>query len=381
MKTAIIHDWLTSMGGAEKVLKAIHDLYPSKIYTLIKDSSKLKHTLFFDKEIESSFIQSLPMANKWYRNYLPLFPIAIEQFNLSDYDLILSSSHAVAKGVLTHTSQLHICYCHTPMRYAWDLYSLYMEPLKGIKKIMAQLALHGIRKWDIASAHRVDHFIANSYYVAQRIEKIYRRPAHVIYPPVDIDSFYIADQKEEYFIACSRMVPYKKMDMIARAFQSMPDKKLILVGDGPQMSAIKKWASPNIEILGFVSDETLKTLLSKAKAMVFAADEDFGIVMIEALASGTPVIALGKGAACEIINHQKTGILYREQTVDSLIEAVKAFEEIQHRFDPIDLKEYSKRFSKQRFNREFNFFVSEKYDAFINRSKSVQATLTPLYNK
>ena len=381
MKTAIIHDWLISMGGAEKVLKAIHDLYPSKIYTLIKDSSKLKHTVFFDKEIESSFIQSLPMATKWYRNYLPFFSIAIEQFNLTDYDLILSSSHAVAKGVLTHTSQLHICYCHTPMRYAWDLYPLSMEPLKGIKKIMAQLALHGIRKWDIASAHRVDHFIANSYYVAQRIEKIYRRPAHVIYPPVDIDSFYIADQKEEYFIACSRMVPYKKMDMIARAFQSMPDKKLILVGDGPQMSAIKKWASPNIEILGFVSDETLKTLLSKAKAMVFAADEDFGIVMIEALASGTPVIALGKGSACEIIDHKKTGILYREQTIDSLIEAVESFEKTQHLFDPLYLKQYSARFSKQRFDKEFNSFVTEKYDAFINRSKSVQASLTPLYNE
>jgi glycosyltransferase involved in cell wall biosynthesis len=370
MKTAIIHDWLTSMGGAEKVLKAIHDLYPSKIYTLIKDSSKLKHTFLSDKEIESSFIQSLPMATKWYRNYLPLFPIAIEQFNLSNYDLILSSSHAVAKGVLTHAEQLHICYCHTPMRYAWDLYPLYMEPLKGIKKTMAQIALHGIRKWDIASAHRVDHFIANSYYVAQRIEKIYRRPAHVIYPPVDTDSFYITDQKEEYFIACSRMVPYKKMDMIAQAFQSMPDKKLLLVGDGPEMSVIKKSVSPNIEILGFVSDETLRTLLSKAKALVFAADEDFGIVMIEALASGTPVIALGKGAACEIIDHQKTGILYREQSIGSIIEAVEAFEKIQHRFDPLYLKECSARFSKERFDREFNSFVTEKYGTFINKSKS-----------
>ena len=369
MKTALVHDWLISIGGAEKVLEAIYGLYPSKIHTLVQDPKLLIGTFFADKQIETSFIQSLPIAKKMHRSYLPFFPIAIEQFNLTGYDVILSSSHAVAKGVLTHANQLHICYCHTPIRYAWDLYPSYMEPLGWFKKPMAQMVLHGIRKWDISSLNRVDHFIANSYYVSKRIQKIYGKKARVIYPPVEIDSFYISATKEDYFIACSRLVPYKRMDLIVEAFRNMPDKKLLIVGAGPELSKLKKRATQNIELLGFCSNEELRQLLSQAKALIFAAEEDFGIVMVEALSSGTPVIALAKGGACEIILDEKMGILYPHQTPSCLIGAIDQFEQDRDRFDPQYIKSSAARFSRKRFEQEFQSFVTDKYTEFLDISK------------
>ncbi|MBM3208488.1 MAG: glycosyltransferase family 4 protein [Chlamydiae bacterium] len=366
MKTALVHDWLSGYGGGEKVLESMYDLYPSKIFTLVKNESKLKNTIFEGRDIETSFIQNLPLSSKVYRNYLPFFPLAIEQFDLSTYDLVLSSSHAVAKGVLTHANQLHICYCHTPMRYAWDLYAFHMSQVKGPKKLIAQLVLHYMRKWDLSSVNRVDHFIANSKYVARRIKKVYGRDSEVIYPPVDTQSFYTSKNKQDYYITYSRLVPYKKIDMIAHAFSKMPDKKLIIIGDGPEMPKVKTHSSKNIEILGYRSNDEIRKLLSEAKAMVFAAEEDFGIVMAESLASGTPVIAFGKGASSEIIDQSKTGILFPEQDVDSLIKAVQEFEKNEDSFDPLYIKQTADSFSQERFAIEYKNFVEKKWSDFKN---------------
>ena len=366
MKTALVHDWLSGIGGGEKVLESIFNLYPSKIFTLIKNEKKLVNSFFQGKEIETSFIQRLPFAEKNYRNYLPLFPIAIEQFNLSEYDLILSTSHAVAKGVLTNPNQLHICYCHTPMRYAWDLYSSHINEVSGLKKMMARYFLHYLRNWDISSVNRVDHFIANSRYVAKRIKKIYGRDSQVIYPSVDTESFYISRNKQNYFITYSRLVPYKKIDVIAEAFSKMPDKKLIILGDGPEMIKIKSYSTKNIEILGYRSDEDVRRLLAEAKAMVFAAEEDFGMVMAESLASGTPVIAFDKGGSTEIIEDMKSGLFFNHQNANSLIEAILLFEKNESLFDPIHIQKSAQRFSKERFKIEYKNFVNSKWLEFRN---------------
>jgi len=286
LKTAIIHDWLINLGGAEKVLESIYELYPAPIYTLIKNEQSIKGSLFEKAEIYSSFIQKLPKAKDNYRNYLFLFPIAIEQFNLSEYDLIISSSHAVAKGILRNPNQVHICYCHTPMRYIWDLYHEYLKELKGIKKLLAQAILHYLRIWDIISVNRVDYFVANSKYVAKRIEKIYGRKATVIYPPVDIEKFELETRKESFYLTVGRLVPYKKIDVIVKAFRKMPERKLIVIGYGPEYKKIKKLATSNIEILGYQPRDKVKEYMKKAKAFIFCALEDFGIAPVEAQACG-----------------------------------------------------------------------------------------------
>ncbi|NGX63780.1 MAG: GDP-mannose-dependent alpha-(1-6)-phosphatidylinositol monomannoside mannosyltransferase [Candidatus Anoxychlamydiales bacterium] len=361
MKTAIVHDWLVSVAGGEKVLKLMHDLFPSPIYTLLKNPKALKGTFFEDKKIVSSFIEKLPFSTKLYQKYLMFFPFAIEQFDLSEYDVILSSSHCVAKGVLTRFDQLHICYCHTPMRYAWDLYFQYLNESnlkKGIKARLAQIILHYLRMWDITSAKRVDEFIANSKFVANRIEKLYNKEAKVIYPPVDVNYFQPCYEKDDYYLTASRFVPYKKVDLIVEAFSKMKDKKLVVIGDGPDMKKIKSKASKNIEILGYQNDETLKKYLSKAKAFVFAAIEDFGILPVEAMASSTPVIALSKGGVKESVVENKTGIFFNEQNIQSIMNAVEKFEKKD--FDLYKIREHAMKFSEERFKKEFNDFVLEK---------------------
>jgi len=363
MKTAIVHDWLVSVAGSEKVLKLMHDLYPSKIYTLLKNPKNLKNSFFENKNIQSSFIQKLPFSKKIYQKYLMFFPFAIEQFDLSKYDVILSSSHCVAKGIITRFDQLHICYCHTPMRYAWDLYYQYLNESnlkKGIKARFAQMILHYLRMWDVSSSSRVDEFIANSKFIAQRIKKIYNKQAKVIYPPVNIDFFKPSYKKEDFYLTASRFVPYKKIDLIVEAFSKMKDKKLVVIGDGPDIKKIKSKAigSKNIEILGYQKDEILKDYMKKAKAFLFAAIEDFGILPIEAMASATPVIALSKGGTKETIIDNKTGILFDEQTLESIIEAVKKFEKKE--FDLEFIRKHSEKFSEERFKTEFNQYVNDK---------------------
>lgn len=372
MRTALIHDWLIGIGGAEKLLQAVYEIFPSRIYTLVSSAKKLKNTFYEDKEIVSSFIQKLPFAEKKYQSYLPLFPMAIEQFDLSSYDVVLSSSHCVAKGVLTNAEQLHICHCHTPMRYAWDLYHQYLKESglhKGLKGKIAKFFLHYLRGWDIHSSSRVDEFVANSKFVARRIRKIYGREATVIYSQIDVDAFEVGRHKEDFYLAASRLVPYKKIDLIVEAFTHMPDKKLVVVGDGGEMNKIKGKAgvSKNIEILGYQNDRVLKDLLKRAKAFVFAAVEDFGLLPVEAQASGTAVIALEKGGVRETVVKNKTGVFFAEQTVGDLVQAVEEFEKKEKIFDPALIRKHAEKFSKQRFQKEFREFVEKKYLEFKNR--------------
>jgi len=368
LKIALVHDWLITLAGAEKVLEAIYELYPYPIYTLIKDEKKLKGSIFGKADIRTSFIQKLPKAKTKYRNYLLFFPLAVEQFNLSDYDIIISSSHAVAKGVLTNSNQLHICYCHTPIRYAWDLYHRYLDEAglsKGIKSLIAKLILHYIRIWDFTTVNRVDYFIANSEYIAKRIKKVYGRESVVIYPPIDVDKFEVCTKKENFYFTASRMVPYKKIDLIVEAFSKMPDKRLVVIGDGPDLKKIKKKAKKNVELLGYQPFEVLKNYMQKAKAFIFAAEEDFGIIPVEAQACGTPVIAYGKGGALETVLEGKTGILFKEQTVESLAEAIEKFEQKEDIFDPFEIRKHAEKFNKERFKKEFKNFVDKKIEEFF----------------
>ena len=361
MKTALVHDWLVSpVGGAENTLKEILSLYPSPIYTLLWNSKAFQNTPFSEAEVHSSFIQKLPRSLTRFRSYLPLFPFAIEQFDLSSYDLILSSSHCVAKGVLTHPEQTHICYCHTPMRYAWDLYYDYLREAKldrGLKGMVAKYFLHSLRNWDVHSSRRVDHFIANSHFVARRIQKFYGRESTVIYPPVDTDFFSLSEKKDRYYLTSSRLVSYKKIDLIVEAFSHMPEHKLVIIGDGPEADKLRKKATPNIEFLGYQPNDLLQEYMKNAKAFIFAALEDFGIVPIEAMATGTPVIAFGKGGTKETVLHEKTGLLFENQTAEDIQKAVERFEMIQDRFDPKEIRAHATSFSKERFREELREFV------------------------
>ncbi|HEX4838875.1 MAG TPA: glycosyltransferase [Rhabdochlamydiaceae bacterium] len=367
MKTALIHDWLISLGGAEKVLDAIFSIYPSSIYTLIKRNFFLEKTSFNDAKIVTSFIQKLPFAIQNHRNYLPFFPSAIERFDLSEYDVILSNSHAVAKGVKVNEGQLHICYCHTPMRYAWDLRDEYLSHLSGIKERLAKWTLAYLRKWDVSSLN-VHHFIANSHYVAERIKRTYEREATVIYPPVQTDFFDFQVVKEDFYLTMSRLVPYKRIDLIVEAFSQMPSRRLCVIGDGPEMGKIKKMAGKNVELLGFQSNEILRKYLGRARAFIFAAEEDFGIAPVEAQASGTPVIAYGKGGLLESVIENQTGIFFKEQTRSSLIEAVDRFEKM--KFDSRLIRCNAERFNEMRFKKEFKQFVEDKWEDFCENHHS-----------
>lgn len=364
MDVALVHDWLTGFGGGENVLQAISELYSGDIYTLVHNEKNMQNTYFANKTVHTSFIQRIPFSKRKYQNFLPLFPLAIEQFDLSKHDVILSSSHCVAKGVLTQPHQLHICYCHTPIRYAWDLYHQYLNESrlkKGIKGVFAKLILHYLRMWDYSSSFRVDAFIANSRFVAKRIKNIYHRDSHVIYPGVDTDFYSLEKSKEKFFLTASRMVPYKKLDLIVEAFANMPDKELLVIGDGPERKKIEKKAKKNIKILGYVDDAKLKQLMQKAKAFVFAAIEDFGIIPLEAQSAGTPVIALGKGGTLETVIEGKTGIFFKEQTIDSLITAIKNFEKTYDQFDGKLIRNHAEKFSISVFKKRFQDFVEMKY--------------------
>lgn len=357
MKIALVHDWLLGIGGGEKVLEALCELYEGPIYTLLKDEKALKDTIFARRQLHTSFLQHFPSVKSYYRNLLPFFPLAIEQFDLSKYDLIFSSSHAVAKGVKTHPGQLHICYCHTPMRYAWDLHAFHLAHLNLLKKWMARPILHYLRQWDKKTQARVDHFIANSHCVAKRIEKNYGRTATVIHPPVDTHLMSISSKRENYYFTCSRLVPYKRIDLLVDAFAKMPDKQLVVIGEGPEMKKLKSKATKNVELLGHQEDGVLREMLSRSKAFLFAAEEDFGIVLVEAQASGIPIIAFGSGGSLDTVLPGQTGIFFKEQTPESLIEAIGKFEKMQDDFEPEKIRKHALQFSKERFQREIEAFI------------------------
>jgi len=360
MKVAIVHDWLVTNAGAEKVLKEIVTLYPhADIFSLVDFlSDEDRDIIISGKEVETSLIQKLPLAKKHFRNYLPLFPRAIESLDVSHYDLVLSSSWAVAKGIKTTAKQLHICYCYTPIRYAWDLYDEYTSNLKQPKKFLVQKSLSYIRKWDIATLDRVDYFIADSKFIQERINRTYKRESTVIYPPVDVDKFTLSEHKKDFYLVASRLVPYKKTKLIVEAFNQMPDKKLVVIGKGEEYETIKSIAKENIVVLGYQSDEVLVEHMQKAKAFVYAAVEDFGIVPIEAMACGTPVIALKEGGTKETVIDTVTGVHFEEQSTQSIIDAVHTFETLS--FNASFISDYAKKFSISNFHNTFKHFVENK---------------------
>jgi glycosyltransferase involved in cell wall biosynthesis len=311
--------------------------------------------------VNTSFLQYFP--KRFYRQLLPLFPLAIHRFKLDAYDLILSSSHAAAKNVRKHSGQLHICYCHTPMRYAWDLMEEYLAPFGLLKKFAARTLLKQMQKWDFKGSSGVDVFIANSQYVAQRIQRCYGRSSVVIYPPVDVDSIPLQLKKDAFYLTISRLVSYKKIDLIVDCFAQLPDKRCIIIGDGPEMQKIRAKATKNIEILGYVSDALARELMGKAKAFLFAAKEDFGIAPVEAQAAGTPVIAFGAGGVCETVLEGKTGLFFKEQTVSSLIHAIERFEKSDP-FDPLVIRSHAETFKTSRFKQELGQFVEKTWKTF-----------------
>lgn len=370
MRIAIVHDWLVSYAGAERVLASLINVWPAAdLFAVIDFLSDQDRAHLHGKVARTTFIQKLPGARKHYSRYLPLMPLAIEQLDLSGYDLIISSSHAVAKGVLCGPDQLHISYVHSPIRYAWDLQHQYLQESglsKGIKGGLARLILHYIRLWDQRTSNGVDAFIANSGFIGARISKAYRRDSTVIYPPVDTLGFTAQGTRGDFYLCASRMVPYKRMPMIVEAFAAMPDKRLIMIGDGPDLAKAQAIASQvsNVTLLGFQPSNVLLEHMRSARAFVFAAEEDFGISPVEAQACGTPVIAFAKGGVMETVrgldHPQPTGVFYGQQTVASLIAAIGEFEAAQSRISPEACRANAERFSVARFEQEIKAFVEDR---------------------
>ncbi|WP_296653449.1 glycosyltransferase family 4 protein [Paraburkholderia sp.] len=361
-RVAIVHDWLVTYAGAERVLEQIIACFPeADLFAVVDFVDEKDRAFLHGKPVTTSFIQKLPFAREKYRTWLPLMPLAIEQLDVSAYDVVISSSHAVAKGVLTGPDQFHLSYVHSPIRYAWDLQHQYLNEsnlTRGPKSALARLILHYIRNWDVRTANSVDQFVANSQFIARRIRKVYQREAQVVYPPVDIDSFELETQKEDFYLTASRLVPYKKIDLIVEAFARTPERRLVVIGDGPDMSKVRAKAAPNVEIMGYQSFAVLRERMQRAKAFVFAAEEDFGISVVEAQACGTPVIAYGKGGALETVRDiasdrvRPTGLFFAEQRAEAIIAAVDAFERDPGRFRAEDCRANAMRFSTAQFREQ-----------------------------
>ena len=357
LRVAIVHDWLTVHGGAERVLEHMLAVIPqADLYTLVDFVPAEQRAFLGGRRPKTSFIQRLPGARRHYRNYLPLMPLAVEQFDLSGYDLIISSSYAVAKGVITGPDQLHLSYVHSPVRFAWDLQHQYLRQAgltRGFASWMVRALLHRLRLWDSRTANGVDHFIANSEFIARRIWKVYRRPAEVIYPPVDLSGFDFSATKGTGYVTVSRLVPYKRVELLIAAFALIPGRRLTVIGDGPDLERLRRAAPPNVELTGFLPGTEVARRLERARAFLFAAEEDFGIVMVEAQACGTPVIAYGKGGACEVVREldqpAPTGVLFATQTVEAVVDAVERFEAAAGRFDPVTCRRNAERFGHARF--------------------------------
>ncbi|MCK5374456.1 MAG: glycosyltransferase family 4 protein [Alphaproteobacteria bacterium] len=363
MKVAVVHDWLPLMGGAERVLEQILKVFPgADVYTIFDFLDDKQRETFAPSKITTSYLNKWPWVKKYYRNLLPLCPQAIEDFDLSSYDLIVSSSHTVAKGVITGAQQTHVSYVHSPTRYAWDMMHQYLRETnmnKGIKGLIAKTLLHKFRIWDYRTANGVDYYIANSDFIRKRIWKVYRREADVIHPPVNVDLFEYNENKEDFYLSASRLVPYKRLDLIAQAFVKMPELKLKIIGDGPEMAKIRDIAkkAPNIELMGYQPNDVLKSHMQRAKAFVFAAEEDFGIIPVEAQACGTPIIAYGAGGALEtVIGYEEspdkaTGIFFREQTPESLVKAVTTFNKISNKINTAQCRKHAESFAPYIFRK------------------------------
>jgi glycosyltransferase involved in cell wall biosynthesis len=366
-RVAIVHEWLITYAGSEKVLEAMLRVFPdADIFCALDFLPEQFRGNLKNKKIRTSFIQRIPFARHLHRYMLLLMPVAVEQHDLSAYDIVISNSHAVAKGCLTAAGQLHICYCYTPIRYAWDLQFQYLAEsnlLWGLRSIIARWVLHRIRVWDARTPLLVDSFIACSHYIARRIAKTYRRDSSVIYPNVDVEKFHLGQQDGDFYITASRIVPYKKIPLIIDAFGKMPSRRLVVIGAGPLLKECIAMAPPNVKILGYQPDDVLRANLMKARAFIFAAEEDFGIAPIEAQACGTPVIAFGRGGATETVIEGKTGLFFHEQTSEAIVKAVEKFESCRKIFDRNRIRQNAERFGTTRFCAEFREFVLKQWEA------------------
>lgn len=366
-----MHEWPVRYAGSEQVVAAMLRVFPgADLHALVHDPEGLRGSPLDGIPVRTSFVQSLPGAVRRYQAYLPLMPLAVEQFDLRAYDLVISSNHAVAKGVLTRADQLHVSYVHTPVRYAWDLYLNYLTESgldRGPKSWLARPALHYLRTWDAVSANRVDAFLANSSYVERRIRKTYRRPARVVHPPVDVERYRPDGPREDFYVAISRFVPYKRMDLIVSAFTEL-GKPLVAIGEGSELEKARRMAGPNVKLLGHQPTEVVADHLRRARAFVFAAEEDFGIAPVEAQAAGCPVIAYGKGGVLETVNgwpaSDATGVFFDAQTTGALKAAVATFEEHEEGFTALACRRNAERFGEERFEREFAEVVGQLWDRF-----------------
>ena len=361
MRVAFIHDWLNGMRGGERCLEALCELYPeADLYSLFHEPNKLSPTVE-SMRIHTSFVQKLPFVFKKYRHYLPLFPVAIEQFDLREYDLIVSLSHCVANGVITRPQSCHIGYTFTPMRYAWDLYQDYFggERARGLSRYIIPYFMNYLRIWDTAASKRVDHFVAISEYIEKRINKHYRRPADVIYPPVNTDFYTPAseDLPGEFFLIVSAFAPYKKLDLAIEAFNRL-GHPLKIIGQGQDIKRLQSLAQPNIEFLGALSDEEVRDHYRRCKALIFPGEEDFGIVPVEVQACGRPVIAFAKGGILETTVKDDTAVWFHEQSADAIVTAVNDFES--RSFSQKTIRENALRFAKSRFQQEMQRYIEEK---------------------
>lgn len=362
MKVAIVHDWLTVYGGAESIIRILHDMFPdAPIYTTVYNKENMPAD-FRKMDIRTSYIQRFPFAKKKYTNYLPFMPRAVEQFDLSEYDLVISSNTCCSKGVLTGADTLHICYCNTPMRYGWDFYHEYRETKGALAKVFIGSMMKKIRMWDRLSADRVDTFIANSNNVARRIKKHYRRESTVIYPPVRTELFQKSRIDDGFYLVVSRLVPYKRIDLVVEAFAKM-GQQLVVIGAGSEYQNISALATYNIKLLGRVEDDKVLDYMKRCKAFLFPGEEDFGITPIEAQACGKPVIAYGRGGALETVIDEKTGVFFYKQTVNDVINAIRRFETM--RFDANVIREHAEQFCEERFRTELKEFIDKEYERFI----------------
>jgi glycosyltransferase involved in cell wall biosynthesis len=381
VRVAIVHDWLYVIGGAERVLREILNCYPdADVFTLfdfLKPEDRKK--LGFERT-RTSFLQSMPFMRKRHRSFLPLMPLAIEQFDLSSYDLIISSNYAVAKGVLTGPDQVHVSYVHSPMRYAWDLQHSYLREsgyARGLKSALARTMLHYMRMWDTRTASGPDAMVANSEFIARRIRKVYGRTAQVIYPPVTLAKPSADVPRRRHFLAASRLVPYKNIEVVIEAFKHLPDLELIVAGDGPEAKRLRAIAGPNVNFAGFVSDNEMRELMTTARALIFAAEEDFGIIPVEAQSEGTPVLALARGGARETVlaaGPHRTGMFFPQPEARAIADCVRGFVAQEHTFSRSICRANAARFSAQRFQSEFKAFVDKEVES-LRRGRENESAL------
>jgi glycosyltransferase involved in cell wall biosynthesis len=371
VNVAIVHDWLDTWRGGETVLAEILRIYPdAELFALVDFLPQADRGALNGKRATTSFLQRIPFARIGFRMLLPLFPRAIESIDVSAYDLVISSSHAVAKGVRTRPGQVHICYCYTPMRYAWDLRDQYLKQTRldtGLRGLVARRMLSRLARWDRAASERVDHFVAISHHIAARIRRCYGREATVIYPPVSVNAVDPAPNRGGVYVTVSQLVPYKRVDLIVEAFRLLPERELVVIGEGPERRRIAAAAPKNVRLVGRLPDAERNRWLARARAFVFAAEEDFGIAPLEAQALGTPVIAYAGGGVCETIagleTMAPTGVFFAEQTAASIADAVRRFEESESRIRPEACRESARRFDADRFRRNFRAFIDERMAA------------------